>query len=156
MWRLFFEGKPSILAKIFGMFEIKEKHQTSYYIIMENLFCGMPSDLKIYDLKGSETNRWETKLNKKVLLDTNFRIDRNGEPVAIQKDNFRYLDRSFQNDCKFLSKQNVIDYSLLLIMDEKQNRVRMGIIDYLRFYTWDKETEHYVKYLLKGGMVGHS
>lgn len=29
----------------------------------------------------------------------------------------------------------------------------MGIIDYLRFYTWDKETEHYLKYLLKGGMV---
>ena len=23
----------------------------------------------------------------------------------------------------------------------------MGIIDYLRFYTWDKETEHYLKYI---------
>jgi hypothetical protein len=29
----------------------------------------------------------------------------------------------------------------------------MGIIDYLRFYTWDKEMEHQFKYLLKGGMV---
>jgi len=29
----------------------------------------------------------------------------------------------------------------------------MGIIDYLRFYTWDKETERLLKFVLKGGKV---
>ncbi|CAD8192899.1 unnamed protein product [Paramecium octaurelia] len=113
---------------------------------------GDPSNLLVYDLKGSETNRLEKK-KKGVLLDTNFRIDRNSEPIPILKENYRYNDRAFQIDCKFLNKQNVIDYSLLLIIDQKQKKLRMGIIDYLRFYTWDKETEHYLKYLLKGGMV---
>ncbi|CAD8201944.1 unnamed protein product [Paramecium pentaurelia] len=154
MYRHFYESKPSLLSKIFGMFEIRDRGQTEYYLVMENLYFGMgdPSNLLVYDLKGSETNRLEKK-KKGVLLDTNFRIDRNSEPIPILKENYRYNDRAFQIDCKFLNKQNVIDYSLLLIIDQKQKKLRMGIIDYLRFYTWDKETEHYLKYLLKGGMV---
>lgn len=144
------------------MFEIRDRGTTEYYLVMENLYFGMgdTSNLLVYDLKGSETNRLEKK-KKGVLLDTNFRIDRNSEPIPIIKENYRYNDRAFQVnylinikiDCKFLNKHNVIDYSLLLIIDQKQKKLRMGIIDYLRFYTWDKETEHYLKYLLKGGMV---
>jgi len=48
----------------------------------------------VYDLKGSETNRWETR-KKKVLLDTNFKLDRNGEPIPVFKDHFRQIDRAF-------------------------------------------------------------
>ena len=79
------EGKPTLLCKILGMFEVNE---SGYYLVMENLFLGMNrSDLAVYDLKGSETNRWErdTKKNN-VLLDTNFKIDRNSEPLPLTRE----------------------------------------------------------------------
>jgi hypothetical protein len=97
MWRLTYESKPSLLVKILGMFEIREKNSIGYYLVMENLFMGMSPtvELKVYDLKGSETNRWETK-KKKVLLDTNFKVDRNGEPLSIARENFWFINRAFQ------------------------------------------------------------
>jgi 1-phosphatidylinositol-3-phosphate 5-kinase len=49
---------------------------------MENLYYGMPTDVITYDLKGSEIKRWNKK-GGKTLLDTNYRIDRNGEPLPI-------------------------------------------------------------------------
>ena len=93
MQRHIFDNKPSLLSKIYGMFEVKDK-TTEYYIVMENLLFGMGDDLKIYDLKGSETNRWETK-KKGVLLDTNFKVDRNSQPIPIFKEHHPYIDRAF-------------------------------------------------------------
>ncbi|CAD8079942.1 unnamed protein product [Paramecium sonneborni] len=155
MHRHFYESqKPSLLCKIFGMYEIRDKGNPEFYLIMENLYYGIgnPKDLVVYDLKGSETNRWEKKVNK-VLLDTNFVIDRNAEPILLQNDCYIYNDKAFQSDCKFLLRKQIVDYSLLLIINNKQKKIRMGIIDYLRFYTWDKETERLLKFVLKGGKV---
>jgi hypothetical protein len=41
MWRLCYEFKPSLLGKIFGMFEVRTKSSVGYYLAMENLFVGM-------------------------------------------------------------------------------------------------------------------
>jgi 1-phosphatidylinositol-3-phosphate 5-kinase len=49
---------------------------------MENLYNGMSSDKITYDLKGSDIRRFNKK-GTGTLLDTNFRIDRNGEPLPI-------------------------------------------------------------------------
>ena len=51
---------------------------------MENLTLNFNSGVDVYDLKGSETNRF---LNKRegTMLDTNFIIDRNSEPIPIDK-----------------------------------------------------------------------
>ena len=52
---------------------------------MENLFYGIPAscpDIITYDLKGSQRNRWKPA-NSKTLLDVNYRIDRNSEPLPI-------------------------------------------------------------------------
>ena len=64
------------------------------------------------------------------------------------------------NDCLFLKKESIIDYSLLIIYEinnDKENKnefeikkIRMGIIDYLRKYTWDKQIESYGKKLIHG------
>lgn len=95
MRRLAYENKPSLLGKIYGLFEVKDKGGVAFYLVMEYLFLGMPQDVTIYDLKGSETNRW-VKGKKGVLLDTNFRIDRNAEPIPIEKEHYRFIDRAFQ------------------------------------------------------------
>lgn len=77
-----FEQKPSVLNKIYGMFTIKNSRGTTYFIAMENLFWGLEGELTVYDLKGSKAKRWNRK-NLKTLLDTNYIIDRNGEPLPI-------------------------------------------------------------------------
>lgn len=61
VYKLFYEKKPSLLSKILGMFEVRTRNSTGYYLVMENLYLGLydvPS-LLVYDLKGSHTNRWE-------------------------------------------------------------------------------------------------
>ena len=75
---------PSVLNKIYGMFTIKNSKGTTYFIAMENLFWGLEGELTVYDLKGSKAKRWNRK-NLKTLLDTNYIIDRNGEPLPIQE-----------------------------------------------------------------------
>ena len=119
-----------------------------YILLMENNYYGWDdknnnnnnvnnsfnnNDLITYDLKGSSINRYILKKNKTVktvLLDTNFKEDFNGEPIAIDKNVFDVLMYGIHNDALFLSKINVIDY--------------------VRKYTWDKQLEHVVKYIING------
>ncbi len=169
---------PSALAKILGAYKIKIKYnksnkiETIYIILMENLFYGKSENetkntIKSYDLKGSKSNRYisikDQKLNQ-VLPDTNFKIDFNGEPIVLEKNMSELLKAAIHNDSLILSKMNVVDYSLLLIIDENEainseinninknnfsiKSIRLGIIDYIRKYTWDKQLEHVGKVII--------
>ena len=127
---------------------------------MENLFYGFENDqklIKAYDLKGSLINRYIPKKNQKpnqVLLDTNFKEDFNGEPLALDRNIFELLSSAIHNDSLILSKINVIDYSLLVIISDigesDMKLLRVGIIDYIRKYTWDKQLEHVGKIIING------
>lgn len=155
MFKVGFEKrKKSFLARIYGMFEVHIDSEKYYYVAMENLFFGLDptTDLKIYDLKGSETNRYiSNSKEKQVLFDTNFKIDQNGEPLSLKDNEKENLMQGIENDTKFLSKHNLIDYSLLLIIDRKNSLIRLGIIDYLRLFTWDKQVESIGKKMIKAG-----
>jgi len=169
---------PSALAKILGAYKIKLKYSKSnkienvYIILMENLFYGKNDNetnntIKSYDLKGSKSNRYISKKDLKmnqVLPDTNFKIDFNGEALVLEKNMFELLRVAIHNDSLILSKMNVVDYSLLLIIDENETinneinmenknnfnikTIRLGIIDYIRKYTWDKQLEHVGKVII--------
>ena len=116
----------------------------------------------MYDLKGSVINRYIRPKNKKkgkILLDTNYIEDNRGEPLFLDFDNFKILNQALINDCFFLKKEIIIDYSLLIIYEININnnnnefeikKIRMGIIDYLRKYTCDKQIESYGKKLIHG------
>ncbi len=54
------------------------------------------------------------------------------------------LRDSIQNDTDFLSKLNIMDYSLLVGVAEERKLV-IGIVDFIRTYTWDKKVETWVK-----------
>ena len=171
-----FHKMPSALAKILGAYKIKfkkakESKIDKYYILlMENLYYGMKTykndtkstnkrKIKIYDLKGSKLNRYIPKIEQiqgKVLLDTNYLEDYNGEPIAVDMNVYKVFRSAIHNDSLVLTKMNVIDYSLLLILDEteKDNNglslIKLGIIDYTRKYTWDKQLESFGKILMNG------
>lgn len=60
------------------------------------------------------------------------------------------LNACVHNDTLFLTSVNVVDYSLLVGLDIDKNELVVGIIDYIRQYTWDKQLETGVKSL---GMI---
>ena len=145
------EKNASVLAKILGMYEITDKGTMlkTYYIAMENICYGF-HPTRVYDLKGSGLNRYvqNPKLNQ-VLLDTNFKIDQNGEPIGVESSTMKKFLQAFKNDAIFLANRNRIDYSLLLAIDDKSMEFKIGITDYLREYTLDKQLEYYGKKVIK-------
>lgn len=44
-----------------------------------------------------------------------------------------------------LQSIDVMDYSLLVGVDEERKELVLGIIDFMRQYTWDKQLETWVK-----------
>jgi 1-phosphatidylinositol-3-phosphate 5-kinase len=61
------------------------------------------------------------------------------------------LTSAIWNDTLFLSHLNIMDYSLLLGIDQETGTLVAGIIDYMRTYTWDKQVENIIK---SSGLVG--
>ena len=168
-----FHKMPSLLMKILGVYKIIIKKdekgtnnkETYYLMMMENLNYGLNFDngnIISYDLKGSVINRYVNKsnINEKtnvVLYDNNFKENFNNEPIPLNKKIYDLLLISVHNDTLFLNNMGVVDYSLLLHIysnkEKKINYIRMGIIDYIRKYTWDKQLEHYIKIFINRFVV---
>ncbi|KAJ1497587.1 1-phosphatidylinositol-3-phosphate 5-kinase [Coelomomyces lativittatus] len=74
-------------------------------------------------------------------------------PILLSVQGHKSLLTAIYNDTLFLSKLNIMDYSLLMGLDEANHEVVVGIIDFIRTYTWDKKLESWVKEtgLLGGG-----
>ena len=106
----------------------------------------MPKEVEIYDLKGSFNHRrFVNNKEQRTKMDRNFLEDFNGLPLVISKDAKKLLEMSIWNDTLFLAKQNIVDYSLLLIVSTKYKVIAMGIIDYIAKYTFEKALEHKYK-----------
>ena len=145
-------GRRTALAKIFGCFRIGFRNpQTGKSLkldcfVMENLFYGVEG-IRSYDLKGSTRNRYvqETGKESEVLLDENL-IDANHlNPIFIREHSKKLLRASLYNDSLFLADMNVMDYSLMVGVDRQSKQLVVGIIDFVRTYTWDKRVESFVK-----------
>lgn len=154
MWKVFQPNRENstALTKIFGMYEVtlKESNTKYYYIAMENVFFGF-EPTRIYDLKGSDISRYIPNPKQgEVLLDTNFKLDQNGEPIGIETKRLQELMRSLTKDAQFLAGLNRVDYSLLLVINDDKMLCKVGIIDYLREYTLDKQLEHFGKKVMRG------
>ena len=48
---------------------------------------------------------------------------------------------------------SLVDYNLLLIINLEKKLLKLGIIDYMRLYTWDKQIESLGKHVIKGGAI---
>ncbi|KAK6122337.1 hypothetical protein DH2020_043957 [Rehmannia glutinosa] len=102
---------------------------------------------KVYDLKGSARSRYnsDTTGANKVLLDMNLLETLRTNPIFLGSKSKRRLERAVWNDTSFLASVDVMDYSLLVGVDEERKELVLGIIDYMRQYTWDKHLETWVK-----------
>lgn len=88
----------------------------------------------LYDFKGSVTRRFSRP--PVIPLDVNFLIDRNSEPMFSKENVLKSLSATLD----YLAELNVIDYSLILVVEIENNkdyyldgnRFQLGIVDYLR------------------------
>jgi Phosphatidylinositol-4-phosphate 5-Kinase len=140
----------SKIVKIFGLFTLKPDNID--FIIMENLIPNRENSI-IFDLKGSLLNRKiqipRFPVINTVLKDQNF-ID---SKIKIKLENKNILHELIQ-DFEFLSKSNIIDYSLMLgilsehIENEKEiteDLISLGIIDIFQTYNLQKVSEKQIK-----------
>lgn len=145
-------GSPTCLAKVLGIYQVNVKHlkggreMKMDLMVMENLFFRRNVS-KIYDLKGSLRSRYNSDPTgaNKVMLDLNLLETLRTNPLLLGSKAKRILERAVWNDTSFLASIDVMDYSLLVGIDEDRNELVIGIIDFMRQYTWDKHLETWVK-----------
>ncbi|XP_063222322.1 1-phosphatidylinositol 3-phosphate 5-kinase isoform X2 [Bacillus rossius redtenbacheri] len=160
MQRCYTSNQPTLLGKIVGVYRVAYRNMNSnatlrsILLVMENLFYGRTVTHK-FDLKGSVRNRLaNTTLQQEgeiVLLDENLLKMTCDSPLYILPHSKTVLTEAINNDTMFLSSQSVIDYSLLVGLDQERLELVVGIIDYIRTFTWDKKLETMVK---SSGILG--
>ncbi|XP_054642242.1 1-phosphatidylinositol 3-phosphate 5-kinase isoform X2 [Dunckerocampus dactyliophorus] len=149
------QKRPTALAKILGVYRIGYKNSQNNtekkldLLVMENLFYGRKM-AQVFDLKGSLRNRnVKTDSGKEscevVLLDENLLKLIYDNPLYIRSHCKSVLRAAIHSDAYFLSSHLIIDYSLLVGRDDATNQLVVGIIDYIRTFTWDKRLEMVVK-----------
>ncbi|KJZ76148.1 hypothetical protein HIM_04604 [Hirsutella minnesotensis 3608] len=147
-----FHDLPSVIAKMLGFVQVIIKNPSTGtdtkldLLITENLFYDrIPS--RIFDLKGSMRNRkiQSTGEQNEVLLDENMVEYIYESPLFAREHSKKLLRASVWNDTLFLARQNVMDYSLMIAVDEERKELVVGIIDCIRTYTWDKKLESWIK-----------
>ncbi|XP_065212151.1 putative 1-phosphatidylinositol 3-phosphate 5-kinase isoform X2 [Planococcus citri] len=146
--------QPTLLGKIVGVYRVKYKNNISNLLVMENLFYTRDI-IRKFDLKGSVRNRLvDTQTcaeGELVLLDENLINMTCESPLYVYPHSKTVLMQAINNDVTFLANQSVMDYSLLVGLDEGSQELVVGIIDYIRTFTWDKKLETFVK---KSGILG--
>lgn len=55
------------------------------------------------------------------------------------------MSKASYHSCIMFQSVDVMDYSLLVGIDEEHHELVVGIIDFMRQYTWDKHLETWVK-----------
>ncbi|KAL1129173.1 hypothetical protein AAG570_013703 [Ranatra chinensis] len=149
---------PTLLGKILGVYRVTCRNANttcrSNLLVMEHLFHARLVTNK-FDLKGSMRNRLvNTTLDPEretVLLDENLINMTCDSPLYILPHSKSILMQAIHNDTQFLATQSVMDYSLLVGLDQSNRELVVGIIDYIRTFTWDKKLETMVK---KYGLLG--
>ena len=152
MGEALFHELPSVIAKMVGFYQVVIKNPMTgvefnwFLLVMENLFYDR-SPTRIFDLKGSMRNRriQSTGEQNEVLLDENMVEFIYETPLFSREHSKRLLGASVFNDTLFLSRQDVMDYSLMVAIDEVRRELVVGIIDCIRTYTWDKKLESWIK-----------
>ena len=154
-------NKPTALAKIVGVYKIGYQNSKTGaamkqdLLVMENLFYDRKVT-QIFDLKGSARNRLVSTSGKRaedlVLLDENLLKVSVDSPLYVHLHSKAVLTSAITRDTQFLADHSVMDYSLLVGCDESTNELVIGIIDYIRTFTWDKRLEMVLKKNIIGTM----
>ena len=99
------------------------------------------------DDSGTENPSVVPEKGPTTLLDGDFLESTNGRPMPMTDRGNAVFQMSILNDTLFLSIINVLDYSILVGVDEENRELVVGIIDFMRQYDILKQMERVGKSL---------
>ena len=88
-----------------------------------------------------QTYKLACKTQQEQQIDNRFAKDFQGIPIFLSTEHKRILDAGLWNDSLFFSKQNIINYDLLVKVNFEENTISAGICSYLDKFTFEKAIE---------------
>ncbi|KAG0234404.1 hypothetical protein BGX31_004581 [Mortierella sp. GBA43] len=153
---------PTVMAKIFGFYTLKIKDSNSGnslkidVLVMEHLFYKQKIT-RTFDLKGIQDRHAGSKPNAGggnggsiTLWDGDFIEGRYKTLLLLRSHSKKIIRESLLNDTEFLAAANIMDYSLLVGVNDERKELVVGIVDFIGAYTWYKRIESKGKTTLRG------
>jgi 1-phosphatidylinositol-4-phosphate 5-kinase len=109
------ENPNTMITRFFGMYRVKLYHlrRNVKFVIMNSVYYTDKNLQTIYDLKGSSIGR-DAKPGHAVLKDNDLRRSLPENALALRPQQRVLLREQLEKDCSFLTKMEVMDYSMLV------------------------------------------
>ncbi|KAI0251603.1 hypothetical protein BJV78DRAFT_1209092 [Lactifluus subvellereus] len=143
-------SRASILAKLLGFYTVEVRNletgtvqAKADLLVMENLFYGQ-KPMKTFDLKGIQGRKVKANPNtsgSKTLFDSEWIEGQQRALTLVNPVSKAILQEAVRADCNFLARSNIMDYSLLLGVDEERKQIHCGLVDTIGSYTFAKTLE---------------
>ncbi|KAJ3208381.1 hypothetical protein HDU67_006776 [Dinochytrium kinnereticum] len=157
------DKNPTVLAKIFGFYTIKQKNLVTGVtteldvLVMDHLFANVKMSRK-FDLKGVSDRHSVSKRTSSSGSNDDAEVGWDGDWVdgryrsllMLHGHSKKIIQDSIKNDTMFLASANVMDYSLLVGVNDEKKELIVGIVDFIGPYTWYKRIENRGKTTLRG------
>ncbi|KAG8795028.1 hypothetical protein FRC12_018837 [Ceratobasidium sp. 428] len=146
-------SKSSVLAKMLGFYTIEIKNletgatQTrADVLVMENLMFGR-TITQTFDLKGIKGRRVKAggKGKGTTQFDGEWIEGASRALLLVRPHSKLILQEAVKCDAEFLAKSNIMDYSLLLGVDQEHSEIACGLVDTIGSYTFAKTLENKAK-----------
>jgi len=153
-------NNPTVLAKLLGFYTIEIRNIESGTVqakadllVMENLFFDKKI-VKTFDLKGIQGRKVKAATSgnsTKPLFDGDWIEGQHRALTLLHPHSKLVLQEAIKSDSEFLSKSNIMDYSLLLGIDAEKKQIACGLVDTIGSYTFAKTLEYKAKQNLNSG-----
>ncbi|KAJ6515534.1 hypothetical protein C8R45DRAFT_1067124 [Mycena sanguinolenta] len=155
-------SKATVLAKLIGFYTIEIRsletgnvQSKADLLVMENLFYDQKI-AKTFDLKGIQGRKVKssasgTAKDVKTLFDGEWIEGQQRTLTLVRPHSKVVLNEAIKSDAEFLAKSNIMDYSLLLGVDQERKQIACGLVDTIGSYTFAKTLEYKAKQGLNSG-----
>ncbi|KAH9475049.1 1-phosphatidylinositol 3-phosphate 5-kinase FAB1 [Psilocybe cubensis] len=151
-------SRATVLAKLIGFYTVEIRNletgavqSKADLLVMENLFFDKKIS-KTFDLKGIQGRKVRSHGDTtKTLFDGEWIEGQQRTLTLVRPHSKLVLHEAIKHDAEFLSKSNIMDYSLLLGIDEEKKEIVCGLVDTIGSYTFAKTLEYKAKQGLQSG-----
>lgn len=151
-------AKPSVLAKLLGFYTVEIRNletgatqAKADLLVMENLFYNQKIN-KTFDLKGIQGRKVKaSNSTSKTLFDGEWIEDQRRALTLVRPHSKIVFQEAIKADCDFLARSNIMDYSLLLGINDESKHIACGLVDTIGSYTFAKTLEYKAKQGLNAG-----
>ncbi|KAJ7625739.1 hypothetical protein FB45DRAFT_922194 [Roridomyces roridus] len=151
-------SKATVLAKLIGFYTIEIRNletgtvqSKADLLVMENLFYDQKI-VKTFDLKGIQGRKVKSSAGDvKTLFDGEWIEGQQRTLTLVRPHSKLVLREAIRSDAEFLAKSNIMDYSLLLGVDQERKQIACGLVDTIGSYTFAKTLEYKAKQGLNQG-----